>query len=67
MRSMQVSLDDNNIDRFTRLLDSEAHETQFVIITHNKETMCNCDALYGITLDSSGTSKVISVKLDAPA
>lgn len=64
---VDAALDDNNIDRFTRLLDSEAHETQFVIITHNKETMRNCDALYGITLDSSGTSKVVSVKLDAPA
>lgn len=64
---VDAALDDNNIDRFTRLLDSEAHETQFVIITHNKETMRNCDALYGITLDASGTSKVISVKLDAPA
>jgi chromosome segregation protein len=64
---VDAALDDNNIDRFTRLLDSEAHETQFVIITHNKETMRNCDALYGITLDTSGTSKAISVKLDAPA
>lgn len=63
---VDAALDDNNIDRFTRLLDSEAQGTQFVIITHNKETMRNCDALYGITLDSSGTSKVISVKLDAP-
>ena len=64
---VDAALDDNNIDRFTRLLDSEAHETQFVIITHNKETMRNCDALYGITLDTTGTSKVVSVKLDAPA
>jgi chromosome segregation protein len=64
---VDAALDDNNIERFTRLLDTEAHETQFVIITHNKETMRNCDALYGITLDATGTSKVVSVKLDAPA
>lgn len=61
---VDAALDDSNVERFTRLLQSEAGDTQFVIITHNKETMRWCDALYGITLDASGTSRVVSVKLD---
>jgi|GEM_PF-666478 len=61
---VDAALDDSNIERFTRLLSSEAADTQFVIITHNKETMRWCDALYGITLDSTGTSRVVSVRLD---
>ncbi len=61
---VDAALDDSNIERFTRLLKSEAEDTQFVVITHNKETMRWCDALYGITLDGSGTSRVVSVRLD---
>jgi len=61
---VDAALDDANVERFTNLLRTEAKDTQFVVITHNKETMKWCDALYGITLDSSGTSKVVGVKLD---
>ncbi|HOR47522.1 MAG TPA: AAA family ATPase, partial [Caldisericia bacterium] len=61
---VDAALDDSNIERFTRLLRNEAEQTQFVVITHNKETMRWCDALYGITLDTTGTSRVVSVKLD---
>ncbi len=61
---VDAALDDNNVERFTKLLRTEAKDTQFVVITHNKETMRWCDTLYGITLDSSGTSMVVGVKLD---
>ncbi len=61
---VDAALDDNNVERFTKLLRTEAVDTQFVIITHNKETMRWCDTLYGITLDASGTSTVVGVRLD---
>ncbi|MEZ4812019.1 MAG: AAA family ATPase [Caldisericia bacterium] len=61
---VDAALDDNNVERFTRLLRTEAKDTQFVVITHNKETMRWCDTLYGITMDATGTSMVVGVQLD---
>jgi chromosome segregation protein len=57
-------LDDANIDRFISLLEELAQQSQFVIITHNKRTMQAAGALHGVTMETPGISKVVSVQLN---
>ncbi|MDR2732620.1 MAG: chromosome segregation protein SMC [Fibromonadaceae bacterium] len=57
-------LDDSNIGRFMGLLRRFSHQTQFVVITHNKRTMAVADRLYGVTQEIKGISKVGSVRLE---
>ncbi|MGI6172597.1 MAG: chromosome segregation protein SMC [Christensenellales bacterium] len=65
---IEAALDDANIDNFADTLREYAKETQFIIITHRKGTMARCDALYGVTMEEKGVSRVMSVKLqDAEA
>jgi chromosome segregation protein len=61
---VDAPLDDANIDRFTRLIRDMAEETQFIAITHNKRTMETADALYGVTMEEPGCSKIVSVRFD---
>ncbi|MCK4511765.1 chromosome segregation protein SMC, partial [bacterium] len=54
----------SNVKRFIRMLREFAGRTQFIVITHNKVTMQATDRLYGVTMEESGISKVVSVRLD---
>lgn len=59
---VDAPLDDANLMRFLKLIKKYAEGTQFIIITHNKLTMEASDILYGVTMQSPGVSKVVSVK-----
>ncbi|MBI5453560.1 MAG: chromosome segregation protein SMC [Deltaproteobacteria bacterium] len=59
---VDAPLDDANIDRFNIFVKEMARISQFMLITHNKKTMEMADALYGITMEEPGVSKVISVR-----
>lgn len=61
---IEAALDDANIDRFATYLRKVASHTQFIIITHRKNTMTMADALYGIAMEDTAVSKVLAVKLD---
>ncbi|MDZ7340930.1 MAG: chromosome segregation protein SMC [candidate division KSB1 bacterium] len=61
---VDAPLDDNNIKRFLKTIREFAESTQFIIVTHNKLTMKSADCLFGITMEESGVSKIVSVKLE---
>jgi chromosome segregation protein len=64
---VDAPLDENNINCFTRVLDRFVQQSQFIIITHNKRTIAKADVLYGVTMEERGVSKLVGVKLTAPA
>ncbi|MDY0083607.1 MAG: chromosome segregation protein SMC, partial [Ignavibacteriaceae bacterium] len=61
---IDAPLDDANIDRFTRILNEFSKNTQFIVVTHNKRTMEAASALYGVTMQEEGVSKLVSVKFN---
>jgi chromosome segregation protein len=61
---IDAPLDDANVERFTRVLTEYAKKTQFVIVSHNKMTMKAAQALYGVTMEEEGVSKIVSVKFE---
>lgn len=63
---VDAPLDDSNIDRFTRILKKFSNDTQFIVVTHNKRTMESANALYGVTMEEEGVSKLVSVRFDQP-
>lgn len=60
---IEAALDEANVDRFARYLKKFSDETQFIVITHRKPTMELADALFGVTMQEKGVSKMVSVKL----
>jgi len=60
---VDAPLDDANLVRFIRMIKKFSENTQFIIITHNKLTMEAADVLYGVTMEKSGVSKIVSVRL----
>ena len=61
---VEAALDESNVLRYSQYLKKFSHETQFIVITHRKGTMEGADVLYGITMQESGVSKLVSVKLE---
>lgn len=61
---VEAALDEANVYRFASYLKEFSAETQFIVITHRKGTMEGADVLYGVTMEGSGVSKLVSVKLD---
>lgn len=62
---IEAALDDANVYRFAEFLSEFARETQFILITHRKGTMEAADALYGVTMEEKGISKIVSMDLSA--
>jgi len=60
---VEASLDDINIRRFLSLVRKYQSKTQFIIITHQRQTMEVADTLYGVALESDGTSRILSRRL----
>ena len=61
---VEAALDENNVDSFGKYLQGQKNKSQFIIITHKKRTMEYADTLYGVTMQESGVSKLVSVRLE---
>lgn len=64
---VEAALDEANVYRFAQYLKHFSSETQFIVITHRKGTMEEADVLYGVTMQESGVSKLVSVRLEDTA
>jgi len=61
---IDAPLDEGNIERFKSLVLEFSKDIQFIIITHNKQTMALADTLYGVTMEEPGVSRIVSVRFD---
>jgi chromosome segregation protein len=61
---LDAALDEQNVGRFVHLLREFSRVSQFVVITHNKKTVTGAGTLIGVTMEESGITKVISVRLE---
>ncbi len=61
---VEAALDEVNVDTFGQYVKNLKDKSQFILITHKKKTMEYADVLYGITMQESGVSKLVSVKLE---
>jgi chromosome segregation protein len=61
---VDAPLDEANVGRFTNKIGEMASNTQFIVITHNKRTMEMARALYGVTMEEAGVSKLVSVRFE---
>jgi chromosome segregation protein len=66
MDEVEPALDDVNLHRFLRLVEGFAGDSQVIIVTHQKRTMETAGMMYGVSMTSGGTSKVISQRLETP-
>jgi chromosome segregation protein len=61
---IDAPLDDANVERFKSMVLEFSKDVQFIIITHNKQTMALADTLYGVTMFEPGASSIVSVRFD---
>ncbi|MCL2833672.1 MAG: AAA family ATPase [Treponema sp.] len=61
---IDAALDEQNVNRFVQVLQEFGNSSQFIVITHNKKTVTGAHTLLGITMEESGVSKVISIRLE---
>ncbi|MFT8317164.1 MAG: chromosome segregation protein SMC [Sporolactobacillus sp.] len=61
---VEAALDDANVDRYADFLKKFSAETQFIVVTHRHGTMEHADVLYGVTMQESGISRLVSVRLE---
>ena len=64
MDEIEAALDDNNVARFAQYMRAMADKTQFIVITHRRGTMEEADALYGVTMQEQGVSRMLSLNLN---
>ena len=60
---VDAALDESNSKKYAEILESLAHKTQFIVVTHNRATMHAATALYGVTMGDDGVSQILSVSL----
>ena len=58
---VDAPLDDTNIAKFNNIIQKFSQESQFIIVTHNKQTMASVDVIYGVTMLEQGVSRVVPV------
>ena len=61
---VDAALDEANVARFCKTIQSFTDRSQFVVITHRKLTMRSCQRLYGVTMQERGVSKLVGVRVD---
>jgi chromosome segregation protein len=58
---VDAPLDDTNIDKFAKIIKEFSTNSQFIVVTHNKQTMASVDVMYGVTMAEQGVSKLVPV------
>lgn len=58
---VDAPLDDANVGKFTQMIKKFSDNSQFIIVTHNKQTMSAVDVIYGVTMQEPGVSKLVPV------
>ena len=62
MDELDAALDDANINRFVSALKGFLTQSQFVLITHSRQTIAAADVIYGVTMETRGISKLVSMQ-----
>ena len=61
---VDAALDEGNVNRFANALRDFIPATQFLLVTHSKKTMSSAQSIYGVPMEDSGVSKILSVRFD---
>ena len=61
---IDAALDEHNVTRFVAMLHEFSKQSQFIVITHNKKTVAGANTLLGVTMQESGMSQVVAVRID---